>query len=133
MPLQWCIQIWQSLVEGARKRCSECAETYVISLVHKHYVKFSSANNQYMMCMQKPTFISSVHYNYCMKCMQRPIFISSVHNYFMKCTQRPTKNKNWSMQKPTFISSVHYNYYMRCMKRPIFMSSAHYNYYMKCT
>ena len=24
MPLQWCNQIWQSLEEGAGKRCSEC-------------------------------------------------------------------------------------------------------------
>ena len=33
MPLQWSNQIWQSLEEGARKRCSECGTGLVTSYV----------------------------------------------------------------------------------------------------
>ena len=29
MPLQWRNQIWQSLEEGAGKRCSECASNHL--------------------------------------------------------------------------------------------------------
>ena len=38
MPLLWRNQFWQSLEEGAGKRCSECGLTMVTMWMHDRYV-----------------------------------------------------------------------------------------------
>ena len=47
MPLQWRNQIWQSLEEGARKRCSECGrETIFGGEPQQHAVQLCGRQSQ---------------------------------------------------------------------------------------
>ena len=47
MPLQWRKQFWQSLEEGAGKRCSECASSDVVtcSVGDRYLLGFASAQS----------------------------------------------------------------------------------------